>query len=117
MSTLTYWLAIIAAVFCALFLLNSVVCRIRFGTFLTSRSRSPGFLRSAMSAREVAIALLPVVGMVAGLAAPVFVPETSFARWLAQPYSQIVYFVWCFLAGMIVGVTAAVLKYFVDRRS
>jgi hypothetical protein len=115
-STLTYWLAIFAAVFSALFVLNSVAYRIRFGAFRRSRPRSPD-LRSAMSTREVAIALLPVVGAVAGLAASVFVPETSFARWLAQPYSKIVYLVWCFLAGMIVSVTAGAVKYFVDRRS
>ena len=116
MSTLTYWLAIVAVVFSALFVLNAVVYRVRFGTFLRSSSRSPG-PRSAMSKRQVVIALLPVVGMMAGLAASAFVPATSFARWLAQPYSQIVYFVWCGLAGMIVGATAAVVKHFVEGRS
>jgi hypothetical protein len=113
---LTLWLAIAAAAFVALLLGNAFAYRIRFGTFLKPGAGASG-VNAKLTKAQLVTAVFPVTAMFLGFAAPVIAPESLFAQWLDQPYSRPVYYVWCFLAGILVGVAQALYAHFLKGRS
>ena len=109
MSPLTYWLAIGALVLAAVFVANAIAYRIRFGTFLRAEKRREAIAK-ALSRAELAMSMLFVLALIAGFVAPTLAPTGSFAQWLQEPYSQLVYVVWCFLAFMAAGAVLAIFR-------
>jgi hypothetical protein len=103
MSALTRWLLIAAGLLLVVFVLNAIAYRIRFGTFLR-RSRASSELRRALPRSEVVLYAVFVLGLLAGVAAPVLTPASAFAVWLSEPYAKVAYFAWCFLATGVAGV-------------
>jgi len=112
-SPLTYWLSVAALVLVALFAVNAIAYRVRFGTFLRAEKRPT--LKGRLSKTEVALYMLMVLGLLIGFAAPTLVPTSSFGRWLLEPYSQIVYFVWCLLAVAVLNVVFAICAHVLRR--
>ncbi len=111
MSPLTRWLLIAGAIVLVMFAVNAVVYRIRFGTFLPRSKDSLG-TRRALPGSEVVLYLAGTVAVVAGLATPGLAPGSAFAAWLAEPYATLTYFVWCFIAVVVLGVALAVWASF-----
>ena len=109
MSPLTYWLAIGALVLAAAFVANAIAYRIRFGTFLRVEKRRE-FVSKGLSKAELAMSMVFVLALLAGITVPTFAPTSPFAHWLQEPYSQLVYAVWCFLAFMVAGAALAVFR-------
>jgi hypothetical protein len=112
-SPLTYWLSIAALVLIALFVVNAVAYHKRFGTVLRHEKRPT--LKQALSKSEVGLYSFMVLGLLVGVAAPAVAPMSAFTRWLLEPYSQVVYFVWCALAPVVVNVAISLFVHF-NRR-
>jgi hypothetical protein len=107
MSTATFWLLVAAILLLALFAANAVAYRRRFGTLL----RKPVPVRARkLSAGEVGLYLVFVLALLFGLAAPTLAPGSAFALWLLEPYARPVYFLWCFLGTVIVGIGLSVFS-------
>ena len=113
MSPLTFWLSIAALVLVALFVVNAVAYRKRFGTVLRQEKRPT--LKRALSKTEVLLYSLMVLGLLVGVAAPIVAATSSFTRWLLEPYSQAVYFVWCALGPVVGNVAVSLVAYFKRR--
>jgi hypothetical protein len=105
----TYYLLIAATLVLALLVANAILYRHRFGTFLRPEKR-PG-QRQPLHHSQLWLSSFMVLGFLAGFAAPVLAPASPFAQWLSRPYSHLAYYVWCFLAPIIVSaaVSAVVL--------
>ena len=114
MSPLTFWLSIAALVVVALFVGNAIAYRKRFGTVLRREKRPHA--KRALSKTEVGLYFAIVLGLLAGFAAPTVAPESSFAHWLLEPYSQAVYFVWCFLAVIVTNVAVTLYAHLKSPR-
>ena len=112
-SPLTFWLSVAALVLVALFAVNAIVYRVRFGTFLRTEKRPA--LKGKLSKTEVALYMLMVLGLFVGYAVPMLAPTSSFGRWLLEPYSQAVYFVWCLLAVVVLNVALAICAHALRR--
>jgi uncharacterized iron-regulated membrane protein len=99
MSSITIILAVGAALVLAGQCAIAVWYKRRFGTLLTPSAR-PRF-KEPVPHDLIAIFSLFTLGLMMGLAAPVFWPDAAFAQWLREPYATPVYFAACF-AGMFV---------------
>jgi len=97
MSSITLWLAAVAVVLVALFLVNALVYRRRHGSFLPrASSASERFLGPLSKAESLAVVLF--LGMLlAAKAAPYLAPASSFTLWLGEPYAYVVYLVWAWM--------------------
>lgn len=110
MSSVSSWLSIGALVIAALFCVNAIVYRVRYGTFLRKANglRSP--VKRKLTNSEVAAGLSFCVALLVGVAAPVVAPASAFAIWMREPYSLLVYSVWCWLITTAIGVGPKVLE-------
>jgi hypothetical protein len=102
MPALTYYLLLAALLVLALLVANAIFYRHRFGTFLRPEKRPDQ--RQPLPRAELWLSSLMVLGFLAGFASPVLAPASSFAQWLSQPYSQLAYYAWCFLAPILASV-------------
>ena len=109
MSPLTYSLAIGALVLAAAFVANAIAYRLRFGTFLRTEKRRE-FVAKNLSKAELAMCMVFVLALLAGFVVPTVAPTSPFAQWLQEPYSQLVYAVWCLLAFMVAGAALAISR-------
>ena len=117
MSPLTRWLAISAAAAIALFVCNAIVYRRRHGTFLPVRRKAEApYLKQRVAGQDVALLCLFVLALLAGTGAPYLAPESSFSEWLASPFANFVYFAWCFLGIVGIGVLRGIYMYFAAAR-
>ena len=116
MSHLTYWLAIAAAVVLCLHVANALFYRRRFGTFLRPQARAH-LKNGRLSRRELFVGVLLVGALLVGFGTPYLDPSSSFALWLLQPYSQVVYFAWCFLSAVILNTLLALPAVLAKHRA
>jgi hypothetical protein len=91
-------------------MINAVAYRIRFGTFLRKQARIG--LKSDVPKSQVALYVFMALALFPGVAAPKVAPDSALARWLAEPYAQLAYYTWCFLATWLAGVVVALIEQF-----
>ena len=105
MSTVMSWLSISAVVIVALFCINAIVYRVRYGTFLRRREGERSALRRKLGTADVISAMFLCLALLVAMAAPVVAPASAFAVWLHDSYSWFVYVTWCWLfaAGISIG--------------
>jgi protein-S-isoprenylcysteine O-methyltransferase Ste14 len=108
MSSLTFWSLLSALVVLVLFAANAVVYRQRFGTFLRKSARP--HRSAALPRAEVALYLALALALLVGVATPEVFPDSSLAQWLGEPYAKVVYYLWCFVGTVIVGVVISVVS-------
>ena len=114
MSLLTFILAIGAVLVVAIQIAIAVWYRRRVRTILRPSARPQ--LRKDVPAIQLAILSVGGLGALVGLVAPVVLPESTFARWLREPYAQLVYFVWCYAGMRVLTYGHAVSTVFWRRR-
>jgi hypothetical protein len=110
MSSLTSWLSIGALVIVALFCVNAIVYRVRYGTFLRKAKGQRSALKRKLTKSEVAAGMFICVALLIGVAAPVIAPASAFATWMREPYSLLEYAVWCWLIATIIAVGPKVFE-------
>ena len=105
MSTVTTLPSIGAVVIVALFCINAIVYRVRYGTFLRRREGERSALRRKLGTVDVISAMFLCLALLVAMAAPVFAPASAFAAWLHDSYSWFVYAAWCWLfaSGISIG--------------
>ena len=112
MSTTAFWLSIGALVIVALFCINAIAYRIRYGTFLR-RSAGEGEgapLKGKLARSDVVSGMFICLALLIGVVVPVVASDSAMAVWLREPYAWLVYVVWCWLVATIIGVSPKVLK-------
>lgn len=114
MPALTYYLLLAALLVLALLVVNAIFYRHRFGTFLRPEKRLGQ--HQPLPRTELWPISFMVLGFLAGFAAPVLAPASSFAQWLSQPYSHLAYYAWCFLAPILVSVAVSARALHQKRR-
>jgi len=115
MSSATLWLTASALLFVVLFMVNAVIYRRRFGAFLPKQMKNLFVLRKQLSHTELALAIFLVVSLLIGTSARDLVSDTSFGRWLAEPYALVVYSVWCVLVSTILSIVIELCRYFASK--
>src|SRR6266542_3753996 len=106
MSSLTLGLLVGAIVLIALLILNAFAYRARHGIFLIRKHRT-NFLTDKLSKADVLVGGMVVLGLAIGHFAPSLAPTSALARWLEEPYAKLVYYIWCFLAVVLLAVVLA----------
>ena len=114
MPALSYCLLLAALLVLALLVANAIFYRHRFGTFLRPEKRPSQ--RQPLPRTELWLSSFMVLGFLAGAAAPLLAPASSFAQWLAQPYSHLADDAWCFLAPILVSVAVSARARLQKRR-
>lgn len=57
---------------------------------------------------QLVIISMFVLGLLIGVAAPVFWPDGAFAQWMREPYATAVYYLWCYVGMLVLSVARAV---------
>jgi hypothetical protein len=114
MSLITSILAAVAALVVGAQFAFSVWYRHRIGT-------APGpsawrNFRAEIPPDQLVILTMFVLGLLIGVAAPVFWPDSAFAQWMREPYATAVYFAWCYVGMLVLSVARAVAIVLRKRR-
>jgi hypothetical protein len=104
MTTVTLWLSIGALAIVALFFVNAVVYRIRYGTFLRRASEERPVLKRKLATSDVISGALVCFALLVVVGAPYVAPTSAFAAWLREPYALFVYAVWSWFVALVIGI-------------
>lgn len=94
----------------ALFCINAVVYRVRYGTFLRGRDGQRSPLKRRLRTSDVASGMFVCLALLIAVAGPVVAPASVFAASLQEPYSLLVYAVWCWLIATGIGIGPKVFE-------
>lgn len=94
MTILHMWLAQGAFVALSALDANAIAYRRRHGTWLKEEVRAAARTQR-LGRYDIACCLAFVCALVAGFGTPYVSPQSSFAQWLAEPFSLTIYVAWC----------------------
>jgi uncharacterized membrane protein YraQ (UPF0718 family) len=84
--------------------------RRRYGTFLRKNGVQGSPLKRGLAKSEISGAVFVCAALLWWVAGPVIAPASAFTAWARQPYSLLIYAVWCWFIATAISIAPKVLK-------